>query len=87
MTKRQAAFCCILLLLCVVLLGFGQLPTRWQYTVISAHDGSLADTLEKAGQDGWEVISARRALEDPQSISPRPLYEFIAKRPAGKTLF
>jgi hypothetical protein len=50
-------------------------PVAWEYAIISPSDYELGTKLTEAGQDGWEIASARRALEDKTGV-----YEIILKR-------
>ena len=52
------------------------LPTRpVEYRIVSLEDLSATDTLAKLGNDGWRVVSARRAINDDHGI-----YELIIMR-------
>ena len=50
-------------------------PDRWEYQIISPSDLRLTDELDRAGREGWEVISARRAMSGSDAA-----YELILKR-------
>ena len=50
--------------------------TQWEYTVKSPSDSELSSALERLGDQGWELVFARRA-----SSSADFSYEMIFKRP------
>ncbi len=52
-------------------------PTRWEYTLESPSDVILQPSLERLGNNGWELVFARRASSELGSAS----YEMIFKRP------
>lgn len=61
----------------VLALGLtGCTETKWEYKIDSISDGTFKDQMEKIGEDGWELVFARRALSDGRGI-----YEMIFKRP------
>ena len=54
----------VLLVGIAALLGvqtFNHPPDRWSYAIISPDDKDLTRELNRAGAEGWEVVSARRA--------------------------
>lgn len=51
--------------------------TQWEYTIESPLDSSLERELGKLGEQGWELVVARRATTSYGSAS----YEMIFKRP------
>lgn len=51
--------------------------TRWEYKLEAPSDIEFASEINKMGEDGWELVSARRAT----SISDKASYEMIFKRP------
>ena len=51
--------------------------TQWEYTVDSPSDGTLEMAFERLGNQGWELVFARRATSEYGSAS----YEMIFKRP------
>ncbi len=53
-------------------------PMTWEYAIVSPLDYELIDKLSEMGREGWEVASARRALNDKTGV-----YEIIFKRPSG----
>ena len=50
-------------------------PRPVEYRIVSLEDLSATDTLAKLGNDGWRVVSARRAINDDHGI-----YELIIMR-------
>lgn len=63
---------------------FDHPPERWQYTVVAPSDANLKNVLDRAGADGWEVVSARRASNG-DSENPTFSYELIMKKRGRKT--
>ena len=49
---------------------------RWEYAIISPDDSKLIDELNLEGDQGWEVVSTRRA----SGYNDRMSYEMILKR-------
>jgi hypothetical protein len=37
---------------------------RWEYKVISLHDGHYTETLNEYGRDGWELVSVAADVRD-----------------------
>ena len=54
-------------------------PTKWEYDIQAPKDASIVRDLNKLGQQGWEVVSARRATDAGSSAAS---YEVILKRRA-----
>lgn len=52
-------------------------PQRWEYEVVAVSDFTFAEDMNKLGSQGWEVVSARRAVGEFTSAK----YEMILKRP------
>lgn len=52
-------------------------PQRWEYGVVAVSDYTFTDDMNKLGDQGWEVVSARRAVGEFSSAK----YELILKRP------
>jgi len=48
---------------------------QYEYTILAPKDKDLSQQLKTAGEQGWEVISSRRALSDGKGI-----YEIIMKK-------
>lgn len=81
MSKSQGGVL-IALAICVVAflaLMFFHRSARWEYRVTAVPDSELVTFLSKAGGDGWELITARRAVDE----NTPPQYEMIFKRPIG----
>ena len=51
--------------------------TNWEYKIESPYDTSFEYALERLGNQGWELVFARRATSEFGS----PKYEMIFKRP------
>jgi len=56
------------------------MPATWEYAIKSVPDTGFDDEMNKMGQDGWELVFARRASNG-ASESPSFSYEVIFKRP------
>jgi len=77
-----------LLFLCVALLAWPlikpaahtQALTQWEYKIVAIPDAVFEVAMNKLGEDGWELVFARRA-SDGSSYSPQFSYEVIVKRP------
>lgn len=65
--------------LCIVtLVGIAFfLPIGWEYHVMSIPDEEFSGVTNELGRDGWEVTTARRALD---SDTKDAMYELIMKR-------
>ncbi len=50
-------------------------PRPVEYRIMALEDLSAADTLAQLGNDGWRIVSARRAINDDRGI-----YELIIMR-------
>jgi hypothetical protein len=50
--------------------------TQWDYVISPVHDGLFDVTMKRLGDNGWELIFARRATSN-----GTPIYEMIFKRP------
>jgi hypothetical protein len=59
-------------------------PPGYEYAVFSVPDEQLVPSLNKIGAQGWEVISARRAVESRGSDAS---YEMILRRQARRLWF
>lgn len=85
MSKSQGGVLIAASLFIVFVLGwmFFRPWTFWQYRVGAAKDAELPEYLAKLGADGWEMVSARRALESEPANPDKPevFYEMIFKRP------
>ena len=88
MTSSQGAWVLVFLLALIGLVGYSIfLPdpqpepagvTNWEYCIESPSDFLLTATLNSLGADGWEMVSARRAVDSETNIAS---YEMIFKRP------
>lgn len=64
-------------LLALHALGLQLLAPRWEYSIESPDDLSFEETMETLGQDGWELVFARRATSRGRGSAS---YEMIFKR-------
>jgi hypothetical protein len=55
-------------------------PLRWEYTVESPRDSHLVQSIDLLGEQGWELVTARRATSED---GDKPRYEMIFKRLIG----
>lgn len=53
-----------------------KIPVRWEYDVVSIPDGAWNTKAQQLGNDGWEIVSARRASDAEDNFA----YECIVKR-------
>lgn len=51
--------------------------TKWEYSVKGLYDSTFAAELTRLGEEGWEIASARRAVDGGVGM-----YEVIFKRPS-----
>ena len=89
-TRAQVGW--VIVLLAVLLIGLASVialrftgstlsPTqRWEYKIVSPKDLSFDIEVNKLGQLGWELVSARRATSG-SGYSSEASYEMILKRP------
>ncbi|WP_372717161.1 hypothetical protein [Novipirellula sp.] len=76
----QAVILLLALLLAAQVFGFSKTKnasTKWEYTLESPSDTSFESSLERMGNQGWELVTARRATSTYGGAS----YEMIFKRP------
>lgn len=68
----------IFIILLINLLA-GQKPqaVEWEYTIEAVPDSTFTETMNLYGKSGWELVTARRAVD---SITDRASYECIFKR-------
>lgn len=59
-------------------------PSRFEYKVEIIPDGNFKQSMDAAGFEGWEAVSARRA-SDGNTANPVYSYEVIFKRPMGRS--
>lgn len=52
----------------------------WEYKVIAPNDGDFLNTLNTLGSQGWQLISARRAMTQLDSGASQEVYEMILMR-------
>ncbi len=72
----------LILILLSQLLGFSKsstAKTKWEYLIDSPSDSGLTRAMDKRGEEGWELVFARRATS--ASTYGSPSYEMIFKRP------
>jgi hypothetical protein len=43
---------------------------RWEYKVVSLHDGHYTDTLNEYGRDGWELVGVAPDVHDVPAPAP-----------------
>lgn len=67
----------------LLVIGFGWQVLRpavygakWEYRIASPSDDAFETEIQKLGDEGWELVTARRAT----SASDSPTYEMIFKR-------
>jgi hypothetical protein len=41
-----------------------QQSQSWEYRITSVKDDEFSDLMKKAGEEGWELVFARRAVQD-----------------------
>ena len=68
--------CCIVLITSLSLFYSFNYQTKWEYTLESPDDYSLEREMNEFGDNGWELVFARRATSSYSSAS----YEMIFKR-------
>jgi hypothetical protein len=57
---------------------------EWEYKTESFEDTMFDSSINRIGQEGWELVFARRALTG-EDYSRRGIYECIFKRPKQKS--
>ncbi len=77
-TKSQGSFLIILLLIGIgaPFWVFLKPVPKWEYTIAAPSDSEFESMMATYGDNGWEVVSTRRAMDDGKGI-----YECIMKRP------
>ena len=60
-----------------------QTEPKWEYAIQKVPDTSFVETMNRAGIDGWEMVSARRASDAPMVQNPVYYYEVIFRRQIG----
>jgi hypothetical protein len=79
----------LLLLILVAFVAWGYLKPaqRWEYKIETVADEQFSTEINKLGDDGWEMVFARRASSEVSDITkekPKFSYEMIFKRPLGR---
>ena len=49
---------------------------QWEYNIVAPSDTMFVSEMDRYGKEGWELVSARRAVDDGEGA-----YECILKRP------
>jgi len=81
-SHNQGAIIIVLILVAIGAPFFGEFkkPPQWEYTIDSPSDERLGDEMAKMGDDGWELVFARRAVSGTGDFAVSN-YEMIFKRP------
>ena len=72
----------IILLFIITIIGFifiGDIRPTWDYNLVSFEDSSFREDMNTMGSQGWELVSARRAVTGEGEAS-RGIYECIFRR-------
>jgi type IV secretory pathway VirB2 component (pilin) len=79
MSRNQGTVIIVILLIVIGAQFFSQVKpaVKWEYKLESPSDYSFTKTMNNYGEEGWELVSARRASDSSSSMS----YECIFKRP------
>jgi len=79
MSRNQGTVIIVMLLIVIGVPFFSQVKpaVKWEYKLESPSDYSFTKTMNIYGEEGWELVSARRASDSSSSMS----YECIFKRP------
>jgi hypothetical protein len=56
---------------------------KWEYASQKVADAEFVETMNRAGMNGWELVSARRASDAPLIQNPVYYYEMIFRRQMG----
>ncbi|NMD00889.1 MAG: hypothetical protein GYA62_14385 [Bacteroidales bacterium] len=78
-TKFQNNILIILLLILVIIFSISLLESynnRYEYSIASIEDFLFDFTIDKIGNEGWELVFARRAINE----NSKGIYECIFKR-------
>ena len=87
LTAAQGTMLLLLILVAFVAWGYLKPAQRWEYKIQSIADEQFTTELNKLGDDGWEMVFARRASSEVSDIAkekPKFSYEMIFKRPVGR---
>ena len=76
-------FSLVILVSALILAGCQQSPTVWEYHIEAVPDLSFNTRMNQLGQEGWELVTARRA-SDGDTDNPTMSYEMIFKRSTTK---
>lgn len=81
MTKVQFVVLSVLLSIVAVVQVFpivapDRAAPKWDYRIEGFKDAELVEKLNWLGDGGWEVVSARRAMDDGKGV-----YELILRKP------
>lgn len=85
MDKKQGWIIVLMLVLILGLFAFNIFSPRvrtipkWEYNVVGVMDVEFDAKMGKLGKEGWELVSARRAISG-DSEARESLYECIFKR-------
>ena len=55
-------------------------PPEWEYKIVTIPDESFDSKMNQLGEDGWELVFARRASDGDRYL-PTFSYEMVFKRP------
>ncbi|MEK7112692.1 MAG: hypothetical protein AAB875_05180 [Patescibacteria group bacterium] len=76
MSKGQGYWIIGLLVFVILFLFIESVRPVWDYTIISFNDSLFEKSINEMGCQGWELVSARRIIEDK---SGQDRYEGILK--------
>lgn len=76
---RWAVYSALLLLVANAVFSSGVLKakTRWEYKIVSPRDDDFRKEMNELGEQGWELVFARRAT----NVLDVASYEIILRRP------
>lgn len=84
-TEFQTTLIIILLCALIGILGWNTFrpATKWEYKIEAVPDLNFSGSMAALGQDGWELVFARRASNSSDiNVKSEFNYEMIFKRPA-----
>lgn len=80
---KVALVLCLILILSVLSWNSFKPEPKWEYSIESIPDWDFQRKMNSLGQDGWELVFARRASTGPiDTANPDFAYEIILKRKA-----